>query len=731
MSRVVITVGAQADRSLVDVVRPLVDSAKKARAQATADVRAAAKAQIEAQRQAGRMSIEGFRAEAAVHRQYVRAKIQAERDGAKEAIALQRRATQEAVRGEREKAKAVEHVYQIRQRAIAQQEREASAQGRSRASTALGIGTGAMRTLGGIGRAGIGVARDVARGAGVNWDLGSLVGGSVDMQKQAVDLSNAAYRGKKGEQRLDPGAIVKQARDVGGEFRLDPSKVIGGLAKFQEFSGDLTTGQAGLREWSMIAKASSTDLEEMIGTAGQISVALGDAFGSDTQAKVKGITDVIKTFGAQGQEGAIEYKNLVSQFPKLQAAAGKFEGDRGENLKKMGALVQIARQYGGAPSATSAATSIAGLGNILSTPARVKAFKDEGIDVFSKKKGSEGKVRDIEEIMKESLAKTGMDPLRFKALFANVVGAKPAEGLASMYRDAGGGAAGQKAVDDLMAKFGGAWTDEKIAGDLAAQKGTDASKIQDINNKLAAIGAELSSQLLPKLIAAAPAILKFVEGMVGAAAWAADNPGRMIVLAITGSIAKAAIGNAVASGVEKMLQATMAGAGSVGGMAGAGKAGAALGAIAVGVATFTITSAIIDIVGSAVDKGKTSSVADDAAQVNAISRANMLARTGGGTEADVANLEKERAALQARIAEAEGAGVGKTLQGALNPFSDQTLAGASKASADAEKLGTLKGDLAALTAALTVLSGSVKGGIKANVTVSAGAAAGVDERGRK
>lgn len=727
MSRVVITVGAQADRSLVDVVRPLVDAGKRARAQATADAKAIAKAQGDAAKHASRMQIAEFQAQAAIHRQYVRARIQADRDAAKEASALAKKSAQDIASAEREKAKAIEHVYQIRQRYLAQVEKERAALTASRTQTALGVGAGAMRTLGGIARAGIGVGRDVLRGAGVNWDLGSIVGAGVDMQKQAVDLSNAAYRGKPGEQRIDPAALVRQAKEIGNAFAFDPTKALGGLGAYQEKTGDLNTAMAGMREWSAFAKATNTDLDVLIASAGEVGNALGDAFESP-QAKAKAITDVLKTLGAQGQEGAVEFRNLATQMPKLSAASAKFEGDKAENLKKMGALVQLAKQQGGAPSATSAATSIAGFANILNTPARIKEFENAGIKVFSDKE--KGKVRDPIAILKDALAKTGMDPIGFKKLFANVVGAKPAEALAASYRDAGGGKAGQEAVDKLLAKFMGTMSDEKLKGDLSAAMGTDASKVQLLNNKLAEMGQELAGRILPKLVEAAPAIMKFVEAMVGAVGWAAENPARAITLAIVGSIAKAQIGNAVSGGIQSLVQSTMAGAGSVGGMTGMGKAGAALGAIAVGVATFTITSAIIDIVGSAVDKGKSASVADDAAQLNAIGRANMLARTGSGTEADVKALESERAALQARITEAQGAGVGKYLQGALNPFSDQTLAGASKASADAEKLGALQADLAALTAAITSLKGAVGQGIKANVTVTQ-AAPGVDERGRK
>lgn len=725
MSRVVITVGAQADRSLVDVVRPLVDSAKRARAAATADAKAAAKAQGDAAKLAGRMQIAEFQAQAALHRQYVRAKIQAERDAAKESIALQKKASQETQKAEREKAKAVEHVYQIRQRAIAQQEREATAAGKSRAQTALGYGAGAMRTLGGVARAGIGVASSLARGAGVNWDLGSLVGGSVDMQKQAVDLSNAAYRGKPGEQRLDPGAIVKQARDIGGEFALDPSKVIGGLGAFQEKSGDLNTGMAGLKEWSAFAKATNTDLDVLIASAGEVSIALGDAFASPEE-KARAITGVLKTLGAQGQEGAVEFRNLATQMPKLSAAAVKFEGDRSMNLKKMGALVQLAKQQGGAPSAASAATSISGFSNILNTPARVKEFEKAGIDVFSKKQGQEGKLRDPFEIMKDALAKKGMDPLGFKALFANVVGAKPAEALATTYREAEGKqkGTGQAAVDALLDKFMGSMSDDKLKGDLAASMGTTASKVQLVNNQLAAMGEQLAAKLLPKLIEGAPAIMKFVDSMVGAASWAADNPGKMIVLAITGSIAKAAIGDVVKSGVEGLMKGGIsAGGGASGGFLG----GAGL-ALALGMATIMIASATIAITEEKKNKGREESLSDTDKALALAMKAKAAAAGGPAlTDQEMKDAEAQRADLQARIDAASKHTTGDTLQ-AYNPFSDRSLRQEGKESNDQMMLGSLKAMLASLDANIGKLAGKE---LKATVVVNQGPSPGVDPAGRK
>lgn len=724
MSRVVITVGAQADRSLVDVVRPLVDSAKRARAQATADARAAARAQGEAARLAGRMQVAEFQAQAALHRQHIRARLQAERDAAKETTALQRRASQEAQRAEREKAKAVEHVYQIRQRAIAQQEREAATTARSRAQAALGYGAGAMRTLGGVARAGIGIASTLARGAGVNWDLGALIGNSVAQETKAANIANQATMagqtvegGAKGLSARTRGAAVGANVDIGQTFDV--------IGAFQAKSSDLATAEATVERLAKLAKISGTEFGLMGEAAGAVNAQL-----ADTPDRADKLVAIMAHLTKQTADGSVEMSDYAKYVGVIAAQANAYEGTFEKNIGQLGALSQMAMK-GGAYSAAMATNAAASFNRDITKDKTLTKWTGAGIDVFADK--GKTKLKDVEELILAYVKKKGANRADLAQFFPNVVSKRAVTSSLDTYDAAEKKqkGSGEAAIRAEFQKFRATLDDKTVDKLYKDQEGTTANSVQKINNQLALMGEQLASKLLPKLIEGAPAIMKFVDSMVGAATWAADNPGKMIVLAITGSIAKAAIGSAVSSGLQTMLQATMAGAGSVGAMGGMGKAGAALGAIAIGVATFTITSAVIDIVGNAVDKGVNNSIAADANVGNAIGEANALARRGTGTEADVARIEGEKRALEARIEAAGGSRIAQYAQGALNPFSSQTLAGASEASNDAEKIGTLKADLAALTAALQGLQGSVKNGIKANVTVTQGSSPGVDPAGRK
>src|SRR5215212_6942624 len=100
-----------------------------------------------------------------------------------------RSAKSEAERKIREHQRAHEHVFQIKQRYLAQEERaeRESHRRREAASSRMAENTGYWsirhmdRAMRGAGRFGM----NLARGAGVNMDLGSLVGQNVELGKTA------------------------------------------------------------------------------------------------------------------------------------------------------------------------------------------------------------------------------------------------------------------------------------------------------------------------------------------------------------------------------------------------------------------------------------------------------------------------------------------------------------------------------------------------------------------
>jgi hypothetical protein len=360
------------------------------------------------------------------------------------------------------------------------------------------------------------VAGDLASGAGVDFDVASLVAKNVDLEKRATDLSNSSYMvGENGAngQRQDAGAIIAQARGVADATGFDTGSALEGLQAFVGKTGDLETGRAVFKDLAMLSKATGTNLEDMVNAAGDVANGLGDI-----PDKAAVIQQVMQSIAGQGKLGAVEISDMATQMAKLAANAGQFAGDQAQNIALLGALAQEARQRGGASSATMAATSVAGFVNTLKTPARIAAFQQAtGKKVYD----AQGMIRNPQELIMEALRARGMDPEGFKKIFANVQGARAVEGFATIYRKAGGGEAGEAAVTAefqrlTRAAMGLGETQDSFRRSIE----TTSSRVQIFNNKLQDTVNELQSSFMPLLQDLSPVLLAVVRAGTGFASWA-------------------------------------------------------------------------------------------------------------------------------------------------------------------------------------------------------------------
>ena len=423
-----------------------------------------------------------------------------------------------------------------------EQKKAAAATGRAH-EKAYAQASAAARTFGSIMRTGVGTAKEVGAGFGIDFSLQGGLARGMQRNSTAIALSNAAY--KDGGPRESVAGLESTAMAVGAKYKLDPTGVIEGLAQYQKLTGDLATGKAGLDGLAALAGATTTKLDDMFAAAGNVGNALGEV-GKEFKTpleKAKAVDDVMRSVAAFGQEGAVEISDLSKQMAKVAAAASFFEGDRGENLKKMTALAQIARASGGASSATQAATSVQGFANILKTPARRAQFREAGIDIDSKT--HVGQLRDPIAIIKDALVKTGGAIEPMKKLFANVKGEQAVAGLATTYAKAGGGDAGMKAVDAMLAKFSGTMSDKQIrSNNEERMKGKEAQGV-DTQIQLDQVYAELGTALLPALREFTPVAKGAAEALAGIVKFGAEHPGLAITAAIVASIGKAAIGETI------------------------------------------------------------------------------------------------------------------------------------------------------------------------------------------
>lgn len=614
-------------------------------------------------------------------------------------VRLHRQEQAEVERKERAEARA-----QARREAASDRaaKREAERAGRERTALAKGIASDAFGNMAGAAGKAFGLAKTFASGSGINFDLGSMLGKRAERETLATQISNAAYQ-EGGKRESIPG-LLKTSEDIASKYAMDPSKVLEGLAAYQAKTGDLPTAKAGLEDLAKLAKSSGTDIANMIDAAADVGTALGDV-GKDfatAEEKAAAVYRVMKVIAAQGQLGAVEIKDLAAQMAKLSAASTSFGGDKEKNVEKMGALVQLARQMGGASSSTQAATSVAGFVNTLKTKQRIKEFDKYGVETYDK----EGKIIDPFKIMVESLKKTGGDPMKMKDMWKNVVGSKPVEAISTIYKDAEAKkkGSGEQAAYDKLAEFMKPMSEGQINSNVATAMETTQSKAQLFQNQLQKIADSMAERVLPQLEKLGPKVLEVVEALSKIVGFAAENPGQAIVMAITGSIAKAAIGNVLQESIAGLLKKAMTG-GAGGAMGALGGAGAVLGTLAIATAAFEIGTATIDILADASRKGQNERQELEAQVINAIGDAKAALDPKRNPNMDperqkavLTELMKVREKQAGRIASAED-----PTNWVEAIFTNKTFAQRTRENEDAAHLDQLKDDLAKVDASIKAL----------------------------
>jgi cell division protein ZapA (FtsZ GTPase activity inhibitor) len=110
-----------------------------------------------------------------------------------------------------------------------------------------------------------------------------------------------------------------------------------------------------------------------------------------------------------------------------------------------------------------------------------------------------------------------------------------------------------KAVDAMLAKFGGTMSPGQIAANNAERmKGKEAEGIA-FQIELDKVTSALGTELAPALKTLAPLAIDAAKGLAGIVSFGAQNPGIAITAAIVASIGKAAVGEAVGKAVGGML----------------------------------------------------------------------------------------------------------------------------------------------------------------------------------
>ncbi len=557
-----IRVGAAVDRSLSEAYRPLIEAANRAAAtinrigKSQADQRVrSAKAGVSAEEreyaklvketekwrrqevkaaEKAAKSKEEAAAKAAKAELAAAEKLSKQRDKIRERSAayagqLAAKTAAEEARTEQKKTRDLEREMAKRQRdanahartmaAMANRSSDDLAKDRSSQNAAMRKGAGRAAGMVGSGAraaAGFaaGIAGDLARGAGVDTDFGGMARRNSDLLMEAQNIANSGYSAgdSRNGMRVSAQTLADESLAIGRKTGLDANDALQGLGDFVGKTGDLATAREIFADMARLSKATGANLSDMMAAAGGVAMAMGD-----TDDKAGKLNSIMNSFAAQGKLGAVEIKDLASQMDKMSAQAGQFEGNVADNMVMLGALAQAARQGGGAANASQAANSVAAFTSMLKTPKRAEEFKAAtGVDVFNKK----GMLRNPQEIITEALRAKGMDPLAFKTIFANVKGAQSVEKFATIYRQAGGGKAGEEAVAQEFDRLKKASIDAAEAQQsFALAMKQPKSQAEVYNQTMREMTMRMQNELTPALVALAPAMVEAAKAAAKLVQW--------------------------------------------------------------------------------------------------------------------------------------------------------------------------------------------------------------------
>lgn len=491
-------------------------------------------------------------------REQVRAREKAAREGNK-------LAAQTAREQERQMTYYHRAAQQSQLRRMRDEERAQDKANAERRSFAYRVGFhGITRYAPGALNRGARVANDILRGAGVDLSVGGAMARNVSLQSAAVGLAGQERIGTGGKSR-GPAFYENLARGIGSDLRIGPERAVEMLRAFTAKTGEFQVGIDQLKSMSSVALASGANFDEFGSAAGYVYNQLKgmpDA-GGRTVAVMRGIV-------GQTAVGAVEMEEYAKQMGRIAANAHMMEGQVDTNIMTMSALAQFVVERGGGTGGADAARS---LNSLMTTPqkgARAKAFKRNNVELYTDK--SQTKLRNIVDIIKDSISQTGGSLPKLNEMWMDVLGAKSVKGLSGAYGEAANAtpgtaaekdAAGRKAIDASLDKYMKAQLDKKAEDEnIKAHRESNAAKAQMFQQNLDKIVATMAQRVIPALENLAEPALKVADGLARMVAWSAENPLKAVSIALFAGIVRAAAESAARLALERTLGGAGRGAGA-------------------------------------------------------------------------------------------------------------------------------------------------------------------------
>lgn len=430
---------------------------------------------------------------------------------------------------------------------------------RMRQGVAGSVGRGVTRGVRAVGAIGAG-----ALAIGGTMTVASAVSDTVRNAKLAGELANQAKMADPNTAfgRKEFMATAEQTKGI----KTDDALM--GMSAIMAKTGNAQLAIGMMGDLSKISVVTSANMEDLGSAVGHVFNALKGEI-TDPIEQLKAVKGIMSTLTQQGAKGAVEIKDLATEYGKVGAATHKFYGGSVGLLKKGGAFMQMAVDTGGAPTAAEAATAVGRLpGDIVKHRKDINKVLLAGGMPGVVSKDDDSKLRDPFEIIRDTIVGTGGGVLGMDGLFGDE-SKKVVDAFTNTYKAAGGGGKGGKgeaALNDLMASFSSEMKPGSI-DEMFQQRQTDADQVLlEAQKKLSmTIGTALTPSLI-KLTEASTALLPSikiaVDALAGFLTTLAESPGTAIAEAITAAIvyqiASSALGAVVASTVTKALASKVA-----------------------------------------------------------------------------------------------------------------------------------------------------------------------------
>lgn len=548
-------------------------------------------------------------------------------------------------------AKSADEMERAADRAARAWERQLKSVASSAASTFRQLAGVVTSTLGGV-----------VRGMGVNFDVSSNVSRAIASQRSAVLLANKGYQeGAEGAAgvRQDPGAILRDSAAAADATAHSIGEMNDALAGYVNKSGDLEGGRKMLVDIGKIANATGADLEATARAAGTLDYMLAQSGVSNVDERGKMVNSTMRNLSAQGKAGQQDIEEIAPQIPKLAAAANSVGMSFDRAMQTAGIMTQLAGPGGAGTAAQAAQSTVALIRDLRKGGKTEMALESHGISVFTDK--NKTALRNPLEIMAEAIKQTHGNLPALAGMFRTSQGYRAVAGLANTYNKAGGGDAGVAAMKKQVDTLEKVTLSQKVLDEQNKKiTETNASKAIKFQNQLEQIAGGLADKVMPALEAFAPRVLQAANALSGIVSWAANNPFEAVVGALTVSMGKALVGNALSNALSGAIRGAF---GATGGAQGAAQTAAsgAMGTIGKGfiIAAAAITVAEVGML--AIDKvakmGEEADARHDAKQVDTenILRAGRMAASDARAGSRVSNkaelTEDQAKAVPAKIQE--------------------------------------------------------------------------------